>query len=634
MLSKKLRIGSLMLALVMLAAMLAACNKSPSQATPTVTGAEATTATAASTAAPEPKKDLELTAWFTSGDDLPTQDPTGKNVVKDWLKQQSGVNIKQVYGNGGQNWGQKLNLLAASGDMPNIVINGNYEGSAQFKKLSENNLIWELTPEMIEKYMPKASKRIPKAMWDANAVDGKIYGIPTSVGASTSAGKLVDNNFTDEQVPYLGMIGNDEFSGVFYYVRDDILKKLYPDLPSMEELQKKLDADGKLTRDDFRIPVKSTEDWIKFLTDIKALNLKVGDKPVYPFGLNGSDNWLALSMFGAELVGYNNYNYLTFWNAANKTIDFGYLQPEIKQAGLIVNRMLRDKIIEPESLIHKGDQWNAKVMNGLYGMVINWAPVNDANALFKKENRGYQYRPITSSVPRLSKYPYENAPPAPDMTVGIMKTVKEEDLPQVLAYYDAMLSEEFEEVLFWGPKEAGLYEETADGKRVFKDPTWEKVLNQGDNSVKIDRNDLMGLRIGDSNSGYPMAIAYRPYNNDSKWSPNLLNKVKPKFPLEQYAYIYEPNDPHTVYKIVPPNAIWDAATFGAKKTVTDFWTKRAVWDDPFKIALTANSDAAFDEKWAAATKILKDNGIDQVLKDMTEVSNGLLPKIEASFGKQ
>lgn len=613
----------LMIALILLAAVFSACGG----AKDTKAESSAAGSSQAQGSAPQettaPAKDLSLTGWYTHSTDLPRPEPEGENLVKSWLKDRTKVSIDQLYGNGGQLWTQKLTLLAASEDMPHVVLNTAFGGAVEARELSKNDLIWELTPEMLQKYCPNAWSRIPESIWMKNAVDGKIYGIPRGVDASY--GKDVDKTFTDDKKALLGEMWNDlAHVNIKFYVRDDIMKKLFPEAKTYDELEKLLEEKGKLDPEDFMLPIKTTDEWIKFLYDIKALNLKEGKKTVYPVGLNGGDNWLALSMIGADMVGYKNYNYLTYWDVQKQEIGFGYLNPDVKQAASFFNKMLRDKVVEPESIIHKGDQWNAKVKQGLYGVTVNWTPVSEANDMFKKENKPYKYRPFITQVPNKTEWPFYKTPPAPYGTVNFMKTIKEEELPQVLSYFDLQYTEEFEEVYFWGPKEAGLYDEAADGKRTFKDASWEKFFNQGDQSVKIEDKDKKGIRL-DSN-------IYGVYSS-SKWDPRIVNKVQQKLAIDGYMYRLDPDNAHTKGMYFPPMNIWDGE-FQGLKSVTDFWNKRAMWDDPFKIAITAKSDEEFEKKWEASVNNLKENGIDTVLKEMTDIAKPKAEEIDKVFGSK
>jgi hypothetical protein len=113
-----------------------------------------------------------------------------------------------------------------------------------------------------------------------------------------------------------------------------------------------------------------------------------------------------------------------------------------------------------------------------------------------KAGKAFRYVPFYTQVPQRAEFPsFKEGPPSFNQALSILKTVKEDEVPQVLNWINTMFTEEWEDVRFWGPKEAGLYEELADGKRKFKDENIQKFLVESDLNA-MERKDVKGLYDG------------------------------------------------------------------------------------------------------------------------------------------
>lgn len=565
-----------------------------------------------------PLKDLTLDIWETQGTDFIPNPYTKDNVLLQYVAQKTGVSIGNLFGNGGSLWGPKLTTMVAGNTLPHIVDNrGGGQGPAQFAKLAEGNLIWELTPEMLEKYAPNIWKRVPKNQWEAIKVDGKIYGVPYSFPVDPA----IDPNLDPMVASYFSWPKNDvtvQYGTV--WVRDDILKMVYPEAQTYDELMKLLN-DKKLPIGDdlLDVPIKTTQDYIDFMYKIKALNLKEGDKPVYAYGYPQGDNWPALSLLGADMMGYSNYFYLTYWSQSDQELKFGLKEPIFKQAALVQNRMVRDKVIDPESLVHTAAQFLEKLVNGRYAIVaVDSAGGGDTiNAALEKEGKTYRYRPLYEQIPNLPDFPAYVEPLFYNASRGILKTVKEEDVPQVLKWLDFNFSEEYEEAHYWGPKEAGLYEEAADGTRKFKDAKNQKYYVEGQTTDK----DINPAELPLQN---PIAMMYM--ESTTKWNPIILNNTG-KYTMAT-GRKFSVDSPHVQgLQLLPSMQMW-APEYANLTIVKKFWDVRQSWEDPFKVVFTAKSDEDFEKKWTAAIKKLDDVGVAELLSEMNKIAKPLADKLK------
>lgn len=560
-------------------------------------------------------KDMEITVWVTQGSDYVPPIEAKDNYVGEWLKKKTRVSIKNTYGNGGGQWEGVFARLVAGNNFPELVACGGGQGPAHFAKIAEAEKIWELTPEMLQKYAPDIWEKVPDNMWERIKVNGKIYGIPYNFPVD----KRIDPNVTDAEIEASGKVYTN--MGTSLWVRDDILKMLYPDAMTYDEMLELLQEKGEPIGDEiYDVPLESTEDIIKLMEDIQNLNLKVGNKTVYPFGYAGADCWQPLALFGAQLMGYVGHNYISSWDTQKNEIVIPLLGDTVKEAARIQNQMIRDKLIDPESLVHTDAQFKEKVTNGQYAMAIISAAghppyVNDAIA---KSGKSFRYRPLYTKVESLPDYQVTEQPLSWGDSVGILKTVKEEDLPQILNWMNVQFTDEWDEIMRWGPKDAGLYVENDDGTRTFvNDKFNDKYIYHKE--TDLNDEDCCGL---DTSSG-PFIMKFKL---NSKYDPMIFNGVHTYGMVPEDGGKFSPNSEHVITPVTaPPSDVW-AAEYAELDTVVKFWSSRSQWEDPFKLTLAAQSNEEFDEKWQSAVDNMKDIvDVEKMAADMTAIAKELLP---------
>lgn len=580
-----------------------------------------------------PKKELKLTVWETQGTDYSPPSTVQNNVVADWLFNKTKTKIANMYGNDGGQWDPKLTKLVAGDNLPDIVHCGAQQGPAHFAKLNDLGQVWELTPELLEKYCPDVMRRTPKNFWDRIKVDGKIFGIPYM--AKTS--KTTNPDMTDEELAFADLWKDIPNNDVTYeapqclWVRDDVLQKIFPEAKSYDELNAMLKEKNTPMGDDLLdIPIKSTDEFIKFMKDIQALNLTENGKKVYPFGYSGGDNWVALSWLGADMLGYKNHHYTATWNSKTQRIEVPLAGDMIKEAAKIQNDMLRNKIIDPESMAHTSALFKEKVLNGQYAiapLTMVDIPVN-INKQLEEAGKPFRFRPFMTQVPPREGYEPFKEEVLWVESLCVLKTVKEEDLPQVLNWINTQFTDEYEEVSWWGPKEAGLYEETADGKRTYKDERFNKYFIEGDTSVLKD-SETMGL-------GLPLTTSIMRImaTDSSRWMPPIMYKQVRFTPVNFSGFKFPKDSPHvTSVKEVPPCQIY-SANYAEIPEVVTFWGEREQWETKFKMAMAADSEDEFNKKWdAAVTELNKMVDIKSMEEKMTEIARPIADKMKQKVEK-
>lgn len=555
---------------------------------------------------------LELTVWDAQGTDYTAQKMPEKledRIPEQWLVNQTGVQVTKVFGNGGNQFDSKLTQLMSDNDLPHLFVLAGSQGPTYHAKLNEGDLIYELTPEMLQKYAPHVWNTIPQQIWERIKVNDKIFGIPYSLP--------VDENtpgFTQEQLEYVARPASDTMFSSYrcFWVRDDILQEIYPETMNYEQCIQLLDKKNKPIGDDLcDIPIRTTEDYISFLQKIKALGKTEDGKEVFAFGYDGSDNWLAFTYFGAELMGYRRHEYPLTWNDTEKKLEMPILGDMVKEGALIQNRLLREGVIDPESLVHTKRQWSEKVKNGQYAVITMPYDAVSLNAQLEQEGKPYRYRPLYTQIPNKEQYPAFREPKIWERSLAVFKTVREEDLPKVLGWIDTMFTDEYEEIHAWGTPEAELYTEK-NGKRMFKDAAMQKYYVERDSSaLDLTKNKL--------SSGLFCLMRY----SVSCYDPFFQGSMKYVF-NEQFGAKFARDSVHVKNVKEFPPCKMQSPEYAVIPEVQEFWSSRSQWDDPFKLALTAQNDGEFEVKWQSAVdNIYEMTDVDTMLVKMTDVAKDI-----------
>lgn len=565
-------------------------------------------------------KKLELTVWETQGTDYsPT--PLEKNdKVAEWLLDKTNLEIVNVYGNDGGQWDAKRTKLIAGGNLPDMVHCGDGQGVAHFKKLDEYGVVYHLTPEMIKTYAPNLWEQIPQSIWDRFTVDGEILGIPYKFGSKQDIWGNVDEE-TKDFILSMETTYNDVMNANVrcLWVRDDVLKKVYPEAKTWDEICKIIEDTNKpIGEGMLDIPIYSTQEYIDFMYKIKSMNLTENGKKVYAYGYSGDDCWNALTFLGADMYGYKNHHYISTWNDKEQKFVVPLQDELIKNAAKTQNKMINDGVISAESLANSSTQYNENVSQGLYA-IAGTLPGGAVkfNAELEKQGKSFRYRPFVTQVPADEEYPpFETSTPWFGAYCFINTQMSETDVIQTLNWMNVQFSDEFLQIKHWGTEEMGLYEDTDEGRR-FTDERFEKYFVYADSSA-LTTEELMGI----GGDGSLMGVS--PCGVD-QWTPQVTYRYLKYAPTAGSGISFERGDKHTEgIKKFPPVDIWTANYADIPEVVT-FWAERGQWESKFKAAF-AVPEAEFDTAWKNALDNLNSIVDIKTMEDkVTEVAKQLLP---------
>lgn len=549
-----------------------------------------------------PTEKIDVSVWYTQGTDYTSGAKLEDDVVYKWLLDKTKVNIKNIYGNDGGQWDTKLSRLIAGDNLPEMIACGTGQGVTHFKKLADVDKIWGITEEQLKKYAPNVWERTPKELLNKFKFDGeKYYGIPYMMNSN----KENQPDLSDEELDFI----NNKIKSVQHnenmalWIRDDILNMIYPDAKTWPELEAEAKkANAAIGDMCFDIPIKTKDEYIDFMYKIKDLNLKENGKPVYSFGYSGGDCWEAFVYIGGDMMGYKKTYYTGAWDNENKKIVLPLTGDMVYETAKAQNKMLNDRVFDPESLVHTNTMFKEKVSNGEYAIAcLNYAGgAAQVNAQLEAQGKKYRYRPFVVDIPVNDELYPGKVPEGVTYSIAFTKTLDEAELIQMLNWLNVQFSTEFEDIYWWGPKEAGLYTENADGTREYVDEKFnDRFIHENVSALEDkDSKGICAKEGGMVGAWYCLAVNYK----QSRFAPNVLNKsvvVPPYSAVRSFNLDSE----HAKLEDFPAYNAWDPA-FGGIEEVVEFWAQREQWESGFKIALAANTNE-FDGKWKEALSTLE-----------------------------
>jgi hypothetical protein len=127
------------------------------------------------------------------------------------------------------------------------------------------------------------------------------------------------------------------------------------------------------------------------------------------------------------------------------------------------NKLYNEGLLDPEIFVMKNDQYFAKATNGEYAVLNFWAPINDARRVGKERGYGFRFFPLFyGGIKDIynNKVGHLSLQAAPLM---ITTKVTDANLAKVTKWVDWYMSEEHDELAFWGSPD--MYTGTGKNRR-------------------------------------------------------------------------------------------------------------------------------------------------------------------------
>jgi putative aldouronate transport system substrate-binding protein len=568
-------------------------------------------------------KQLKLVEWLGHGSGSADHSKATQDVVMPEAKRVTGVelDVENSFDNGGSSIDVKLSLLAAANDWPDIISTS---GTSLIKDLVTSGELYDLT-DLLPKYCPNIMKlfdtsKSTKIMDNITAeISDKIYFVPNE--ASKEFMYVVNKDNPEFDMGRWSRIAPPApvVDWPRIWVRDDILKKMYPNAKTQDEIEALYVKNGAFTKEEiFDVPIKSTADFYQFMKDMKALidkeQIKESGKPVQvAYAAFGGDNWPVATCLLPNVNGVPGYafDYFTYFDKKIGKIVRSIDQDWFKDMMHEYQKLVVTGVVSKESLLDNSAVFQEKLNSGQYALSYAWLKP-DANAL-KEAGKTYRYRQLWLDMPyNFEQFAMISGPAGNDQNIGIFKdSVSEEDLPQVLRYMDYMMSDVGTKLAYWGPRSAGLFKEE-NGVRVYTDKELEdNMVYDVDNNRNVYYNLFNRASTTESNRTafpiYPVAAAANMnhpkyvYNNiklnpgkaDTYFTPGMLKGLS----KEEHLIYAQKGGSLTNY-----SAQWDI--FGKGR-------------DAFEKALTApfaaKDDAQFEKLWQELKNVTDSVGLNEAM---------------------
>lgn len=373
------------------------------------------------------------------------QDEVGKVITE-----KTGVTIDAEFDVGSGGGDQKIAMMAASGDVPDMIF-----AKGSLSTLVDAGLIIDMT-ELIDKYAPNLKKVYGDNMnrLKYSLEDQSIYQIPTNMGV-------------DQQ-------SFDATGG--FEIQHRVLKELgYPE-------------------------VKTLADYEQVLKDYVALHPETDGQPTIPLTLNADDWKIMITVTNPAFITTGAPDDGEFYvDPETYEAQLHYKRPEEKEYFRWLNGMYAQGLLDKDTFVQKDDQYKAKVASGrVLGLISQeWEYADGENALKAagKDEYTYAHFPVTLS----EEYKDHSFISTGIDGYGIAITTAAKDPVRIIKWLDWMSSEEGQVLRSWGI-EGVHYTVDAEGKRELLPEVQERLANDTANLQKesgIGQYLVFGARYGD-----------------------------------------------------------------------------------------------------------------------------------------
>ncbi|MFD1178604.1 ABC transporter substrate-binding protein [Paenibacillus puldeungensis] len=389
-----------------------------------------------------------ITFTFFGADANPNWNNMHDDVGKE-ITVKTGVTLNAEFDVGSGGGQDKISLMAASGDYPDLIY-----AKGELGKLVDAGAVIDLT-DLIDKYAPNIKKVMSKNMnrMKYSKDETAIYSIPTNIGV-------------DQRV-------FDATSG--FQVQFRVLKELgYPQ-------------------------IKTVQDFENALKKYVAKHPTTDGQPTIPLTLN-ADSWKIMitvtnqAAFTTGAPGDGEY----YVNPDTYETTLHYKRPEEKEYFRWLNHMYNEGLLDKDSFVQKEDQYKAKIASGrVLGLTsVDWEYQDAENALKTAGKDDYTYGHF--SVTLNEQYKDHTMQSFGVDGYGISITTACNDPVRAIKFIDWLSSDEGQVLRSWGIE--GKHYKVENGKRVIPEEILDKKVNDAANFSKktgIDMYSVFGVRYGD-----------------------------------------------------------------------------------------------------------------------------------------
>ena len=556
---------------------------------------------------------LEVNLWYAGGTDASLGEISDTNVTFKELERVTGVRFVTdgSITNGGDNIDAMMPRLVASDTMPTLVYG--WDINTQLNELYKNGYLADLSEYYANGDLDHVLQWIPMEEFNTlvyegiTADDGAIFAIPASLSAIDKYDSFgyVPEGY-DPQFYALYAASQRTAAGLYatqwLYVRDDILKALYPDAHTNAELQEIYMKEDSFTAEQiFDIPLDSTEDFVDFLYDIKELLADGeyvgldGSNVEVTFGPHtGTDNWAWMQVLPKLVAGFgagtDYFSYVDFSaedesSVMKRSID----SEEYAEWMKTLNALVNDDVIAQNSLVDNGASFEEKYLNGHYAVLYGQVSSTVAAKIDGSEG-GWSYRPVWVNVPISETF--GGAVTGGNFSTHYAinsKNLSEEELDQLVHCIDYLNSRVGINNFHWGPESAGLFTEDAEGNRSYVDEVYACMLGGEDTDVAYEYGLFKSGGTKRTFATIGMSEVGRKL-----YSPSyLISDEIEKNPENAYNYYHPGILPGMTYNENVVSIAVDKNIYGSGmvlESAKEFWGSRSGFENEIKKVIAAKTD--------------------------------------------
>lgn len=548
-------------------------------------------------------KEFDLITWFCHGTRAPDKGKTAQqDLFREELKRVSGisVNAEQSFDNNGESGDVKISKLIAEDEFPDIAFDLDLNLQARLVKAGK---IYDLT-ELIPQYATNLMKIVnandrSRAAFEDLKVDKKLYYFPK---CTENAYRYMDPDYTREK--YESVLGPEESRG-WIWVRDDILKTLYPQCKTQAEILQQYIEKGEFTPEELQdFKITGLADFRGFLERINGLQLTENGNKVWPFYThNGTDNWGLLTLMSCLVGAYDSFSYFSYYDMQEQKILPTMKQPWFKELMRFYNNLVRDGLASPKAITDDREEFERKKNNGEYAILYGLEePPSDET--LKNAGKSFSYRKVLIDVPMdNSRFGQVEAPSSvyDGLRITIFKSdrIREEDLEQIIRFLDFFYSDAGMKFSCYGPKKSGLYTETEEGLLVYTDPKMEAdMVENGSRKALEDygfaswpslENFATKANIYDPRLMYAQMEERKASLYTLAWNSGVIEE-KPQAPIAKIGW-----------------NIWNWTQY--VEELQRFWDARQASETAIQMIFTARDDAEFELLYQDMIDIVERNGL-------------------------
>lgn len=121
-------------------------------------------------------EELSILAWLSEHISKVGATSNNDNYVYKTIEEWTGTHVNWIHPAAGSDYDMQINLLVSSGDLPDMIVRGNWKGiNGGLPMWEEDGVILDLT-ELMPEYMPNYMALIEERdAMNALLVDGKLY---------------------------------------------------------------------------------------------------------------------------------------------------------------------------------------------------------------------------------------------------------------------------------------------------------------------------------------------------------------------------------------------------------------------------------------------------------------------------